>query len=61
LNKKAKASVTITSTDNDVIEGTFEGSLYHEDDVNSEYKFIEVTDGKFKIKLIRENILNMNW
>ena len=61
FNKSARASLTVTSTDNDVIEGNFEGVLYFENNIYSNYDSVKVTDGKFKIKLERETTSNITW
>jgi hypothetical protein len=66
---KGSSSLTITSKKNDILEGTFEGWLFSESfdyndfNLNSEgppessIDSIRVTDGKFKIQLVRESLL----
>ena len=65
---KGNASITITSTANDIIEGSFEGWLYasnvdmdfnmdFDDDFEPEVDSVHVTEGKFKIQLVRESII----
>ncbi|MAW64661.1 MAG: hypothetical protein CMD18_00535 [Flavobacteriales bacterium] len=72
-HSKGSSSLTITSKSNDILEGTFEGWIFSESidimdfNLNSEgptesiIDSIIVTDGKFKIQLVRESLLeNIN-
>ncbi len=72
-HQKGRSSITITSKSNDILEGTFKGVLYSETvditniDLSSDGRpesYIDsvfVTDGKFKIQLVRESLLeNIN-
>lgn len=67
---KGSSTLTITSKKDDILEGTFEGWLYSEifEDImsynldseeppESTVDSIRVTDGKFKIQLVRESLL----
>lgn len=68
--EKGSSSVTITSKLSDVIEGTFNGVLYAEsvDIMNFDFSSddipeisidsVLITDGKFKIQLVRESLFD---
>lgn len=54
-------SLTVTSKTGDLIEGTFSGKLYGNiidlsNPFNIQMDSIQVTDGKFKVQLVRESI-----
>tara|TARA_Y100000589_G_scaffold297088_1_gene304631 strand:- start:2855 stop:3526 length:672 start_codon:yes stop_codon:yes gene_type:complete len=65
-HRNGNVTVNVTSTSNNVIEGTFEGWLcdeYYETYYSDELSLdsMHITEGKFKIKLVEENIGGICW
>ena len=66
-HRNGNVTVNVTSTSNNVLEGSFEGWLYDEyyKDIYSSSELsldsMHITEGKFKIKLIEENIGGLCW
>jgi len=65
-HRNGNVSVTVTNTADNVIEGTFEGWLYNEYLENySTYEYtldsMHITEGKFKIKLVEDEIYGFCW
>ena len=54
---KSNSSITITSKENDIIQGTFNGTFYGFDITNFELDSIKITDGEFRVKVVRKSLI----